>query len=61
MNVLELAKKLNKDYSDDKLAIIANVTPEYKKLPTGKFSSCSSQDGFSASIFAIPQESFRTC
>ena len=35
--VLDIAKKLNKQYSDDKLAIVADVTPEYTKLSTGAF------------------------
>lgn len=35
MNVLDIAKKLNKEFKDDKLATIANVTPTYEKLPIG--------------------------
>lgn len=37
MGVLELAKKLNKKYEDDKLAITADVTPNYTRIPTGAF------------------------
>ena len=36
-SVLELAKKLRKQYNDDSLAVVANVTPEYTKLATGAF------------------------
>lgn len=36
-SVLELAKKLNKEYQDDKLAVLANIRPEYTKLETGAF------------------------
>lgn len=36
-SVLETAKKLNKEYQDNKLAIFANVSPEYTKLATGAF------------------------
>lgn len=36
-SVLELAKKLNKEYKDDKLAIVADVTPKYERLATGAF------------------------
>ena len=34
-SVLEIAKKINKEFSDNKLAITANVTPHYVKLSTG--------------------------
>lgn len=37
MGVLEKAKKLNKEFGDDKLAVIANITPEYIRMPTGAF------------------------
>lgn len=37
MSVLSLAKKFNKEYSDNNLAIRADVTPEYKRLSTGAF------------------------
>lgn len=36
-SVLELAKKLNREYSDNQLAIKASVTPEYRRLSTGAF------------------------
>lgn len=34
-NVLEIAKKLNKEYKTDKLAMIANIKPNYERLSTG--------------------------
>lgn len=37
MSVLEIAKKLNRDYNNDMLAIKADITPVYKKMPTGAF------------------------
>lgn len=37
MGVLDKAKKLAKEFGDDKLAIIADVTPEYVRMPTGAF------------------------
>lgn len=37
MNVLEVAKKLNKEFKDDKLAIKADITPDYVRMPTGAF------------------------
>lgn len=37
MGVLDLAKKLNKEYGDDKLATIGSITPEYVRMPTGAF------------------------
>lgn len=37
MGVLELSKKLNLKYQNDNLAILANVTPEYQRMPTGAF------------------------
>lgn len=37
MSVLELAKKLNRDYKNDKLAIKADVTPKYERMATGAF------------------------
>lgn len=37
MGVLDLAKKLNKEYNDDKLAIIADIVPEYRRLATNAF------------------------
>ena len=37
MTVLELAKKLNKEFKDDKLAIKADITPTYERMPTGAF------------------------
>lgn len=37
MNVLEVARKLNKEFKDDKLAIKADITPTYERLSTGAF------------------------
>ena len=37
MGVLDLAKKLNKQYEDKTLAIKASVTPEYTRVATGAF------------------------
>jgi recombination protein RecA len=34
-NVLEIAKKLNKEYRTDKLAVTANIKPAYERLSTG--------------------------
>lgn len=36
-SVLDIAKKLNKEYSDNELAIMADVSPEYTRLSTGAF------------------------
>ena len=36
-SVLEIARKLNKEFKDDKLAIKADVTPDYVRMPTGAF------------------------
>lgn len=36
-SVLEITKKLNKEYNDDKLAIKASVSPDYVRMPTGAF------------------------
>lgn len=36
-SVLEIAKKLNKEFKDDKLAIKADITPDYVRMPTGAF------------------------
>lgn len=36
-SLLEIAKKINKDYKDDNLAIISNIKPDYKRLPTNAF------------------------
>lgn len=33
-SILEIAKQLNKDYSDKNLAIIANTKPNYTRMPT---------------------------
>ena len=33
--IAELAKKLNREYKDDNLAIISNIRPEYKRLASG--------------------------
>lgn len=35
--LLEVAKKINKDYKDDNLAIISSIKPEYKRLATNAF------------------------
>lgn len=35
MGVLEKAKKLNKEYKNDNLAVIADVVPHYERLSTG--------------------------
>ena len=37
MGVLDTAKKFNKMYEDDKLAVKADITPEYERMPTGAF------------------------
>lgn len=36
-SVLEIAKKLNKEFKDDKLAIKADITPNYERMSTGAF------------------------
>ena len=36
-SVLEIAKKLNREFKDDKLAIKADITPDYERMPTGAF------------------------
>lgn len=36
-SVLEIAKKLNREFKDDKLAVKATITPEYERMPTGAF------------------------
>ena len=36
-SVLELAKKLNREFKDDKLATMANIAPTYERMPTGAF------------------------
>jgi len=35
--VLQIAKKLNKEYNDNNLAIIADIKPNYERMPTGSF------------------------
>ena len=35
MSVLDVAKKFNKEYHNDNLAVIANVVPHYERLSTG--------------------------
>lgn len=37
MNVAELAKKLNKEFSDESLAVKADILPTYERLATGAF------------------------
>jgi RecA/RadA recombinase len=34
-SVLEIAKKLNKEYKTDKLAMVADIKPNYERLPSG--------------------------
>lgn len=36
-SVLEISKKLNKEFQDDTLAIKADITPNYERLSTGAF------------------------
>ena len=36
-SVAEIAKKLNREFKDEKLAIKADVTPTYERMPTGAF------------------------
>ena len=36
-SVLEIAKRLNREFKDEKLAIKADITPEYERMPTGAF------------------------
>ena len=36
-SVLEIARKLNKEFKDDKLAVKADITPDYERMPTGAF------------------------
>ena len=36
-SLLEIAKKFNKDYKDDNLAVISSIKPEYKRLATNAF------------------------
>lgn len=36
-SVLEVAKKLNREFKDDKLAIKADITPTYERMPTRAF------------------------
>jgi len=36
-SILEVAKKLNREFSDDTLAIKADITPNYERMPTGAF------------------------
>ena len=33
-SILEIAKKMNKEYKDDNLAIISSVKPTYTRMPT---------------------------
>ena len=35
--LLEIAKRINKEYKDDNLAIISNIKPSYKRLATNAF------------------------
>ena len=37
MNVLDVARKLNKEFKDEKLAVKADITPDYERMPTGAF------------------------
>lgn len=36
-SILDIARKLSKEYEDDTLAIKASVTPNYERMPTGAF------------------------
>ena len=36
-SVLEIAKKLNREFKDDKLAVKADITPTYERMPTRAF------------------------
>ena len=36
-SVLEIAKRLNREFKDEKLAIKADITPEYERMATGAF------------------------
>jgi RecA/RadA recombinase len=36
-SVLEIAKRLNREFKDDKLAVKADITPDYERMPTGAF------------------------
>lgn len=36
-SILDIAKQLNKSFEDDTLAIKADITPVYKRMPTGAF------------------------
>ena len=36
-SVLEIAKQLNRDYKDNKLAVKADITPDYERMATGAF------------------------
>ena len=36
-SVLEIAKKLNREFKDEKLAIKADITPTYERMATGAF------------------------
>lgn len=36
-SLLEIAKKFNKEYKDDNLAVISSIKPEYKRLATNAF------------------------
>lgn len=37
MSVKDVAKKLNKEYADDNFSILADITPQYCRMPTGAF------------------------
>ena len=34
-SILDIAKKLNKEYKMDKLAIVSDIKPNYERMPTG--------------------------
>ena len=36
-SLLDIAKKINKEYTDDNLAIISDIKPDYKRLATNAF------------------------
>lgn len=37
LSVLELAKKMNREFKDNNMSLLANVVPEYSRLSTGSF------------------------
>lgn len=37
LSVKDVAKKLNKEYGDNNFALAADITPQYRRMPTGAF------------------------